>query len=151
MDSLMGGISSEPWLVFCEASGSLCERMRQPIVNLIRCAVVKRRMSALFVVKANPAAQAVAKLGTTAERMQVKVVMFDGPPQTLNEDVVLTSAAAVHADADALVLENLSKTVAGKLGALIRVEDFRLAIAAQGLLEGLNTEIRFQCIGNTPR
>jgi hypothetical protein len=33
-----------------------------------------------------------------------------------------------------MVVENLSEPVAGKLGALIRVEDFRLARELQGLL-----------------
>jgi hypothetical protein len=99
-------------------------------------------MSALVVVKAHPFLQAVAQLGATAEGMQVKVIVFDGPPQPFNEDVVLASAATVHADVDAVVFENLGETGAGKLGALIGVEDVRLAIAADGFLEGLHTEIR---------
>ena len=49
-----------------------------------------------------------------------------------------------------MVFENLGETGAGKMGALIGVEDVRLAIAAEGFLEGLHTEIRFQGIGKTP-
>jgi hypothetical protein len=82
--------------------------------------------------------------------MQVKVVVFDGPPKPFNEDVVLASAAAVHADGDFVVFENLSKPVAGKLGALIRVEDFGLTIEFQGLPEGLIAEIRVQGVGDAP-
>ena len=74
--------------------------------------------------------------------MQVKVIVFDGPPQPFNEDVVLASAAAVQADSDFVVFENLGEPVAGKLGALIRVEDFGLAVEFQCLLEGLIAEIR---------
>ena len=99
-------------------------------------------MSAFFIVEANPVAQALAEFGTAGERMQVKVVMFDGPPQTLDEDVVLASAAAVHADGDAVVLEDLGERGAGKLGALIGVEDVRPPIAAEGFLKRFNTEIR---------
>lgn len=58
------------------------------------------------------------EVGKTAERMQVKVVVFEGPPHTLNEEVALTPTEAVHADVVAVVLENFSKSVAGKLGAL---------------------------------
>ena len=79
--------------------------------------------------------------------MQIQVVIFDGPPQLLEEDIVLASAAAVHADADGVVFENSGEAGAGKLGALIGVEDLRLAIAAEGFLKGLHTEIRFQAIG----
>ena len=84
-------------------------------------------MTALIVVKSYPLLQAVTQLGAGAERMQVKVVVFDGPPKPFNEDVVLASAAAVHADVDFVVFENLGEAVAGKLGTLIGVEDFGLA------------------------
>ncbi len=70
--------------------------------------------------------------------------MFDSPPQPLDEDVVLASTAAVHADGDFVVFKNLGETVAGKLSSLIRVEDFRLAVTLDGLLEGLMTEVRVQ-------
>ena len=91
-----------------------------------------------MVVKSYPLLQAVTQLGAAAERMQVKVMVFDGPPQPFNEDVVLASAAAVHADSDFVVFENLGEAVAGKLGALIRVEDFGLAVALQSLSGGLD-------------
>ena len=93
--------------------------MRQAVINLIRGAVVKRGMIALIVVKSYPWLQAVTQLGAGAERMQVKVVVFDGPPKPFNEDVVLASAAAVHADSDFVVFENLGEAVAGKLGSLM--------------------------------
>jgi len=77
-------------------------------------------------------------------------VVLDGPPEPFNEDVVLASAAAVHADSDPLVLENLGEAVAGKLCSLIRVEDFRLAVAFQSLLEGLVAEVGVQGVGEPP-
>ena len=82
--------------------------------------------------------------------MQVQVVMFEGPPQPLDKDVVLASAAAVHADVDVVALENLGEAGAGKLGALVGVEDLWLAVVGKGLLEGLHTEIRLQGVGQAP-
>jgi hypothetical protein len=82
--------------------------------------------------------------------MQVEVVVFDGPPQPFNEDVVLASAASVHADSDPMVLEDLCESVAGKLGSLIRVEDLRFAVELHSLLEGLIAEIRVQGVGDAP-
>ena len=72
--------------------------------------------------------------------------MFESPPQPLDEDVVLAAAAAVHADADAMLFENVGEADAGKLSSLVGVEDFWLAIAAEGFLKGLHTEIQFQAI-----
>jgi len=115
--------------------------MRPATVNLIRGSVVKRRMPTLFVVETNPVAQAVVKLGAAVKRMQVEVVMFDRPPESLDEDVILASAAAVHADVDTVVFENLGERGTGKLRALIGVEDLRPSIAVQGFLERLYTEI----------
>ena len=115
--------------------------MRPAIVNLIRGPSVKRRMPTLFVVEANPVVQAVVEFGAAVKCMQVEVVMFDRPPEPLDEDVVLTSAAAVHANRDVVVFEKLGKGRAGKLGALIGVEDLRPPVAPEGFLERLYTEI----------
>jgi hypothetical protein len=41
--------------------------MRPSVVNLIRGAVVKRRMPTVFVVKSNPVVQAVVEFGTAVE------------------------------------------------------------------------------------
>ena len=78
-----------------------------------------------MVEKAQPLDESFAKLSSRVERIQVEVVVLDRPPQTFDEDVVLASAAAVHADSDFVVFENLGEPVAGKLCSLIRVEDFR--------------------------
>jgi len=66
--------------------------------------------------------------GTGAEGIKVKVVVFEGPLEPFDENVVLASAPAIHADADSTVIENLGERGTGKLGLLICVEDFRLAV-----------------------
>jgi hypothetical protein len=48
------------------------------------------------------------------------------------------------------VLEDLGELVAGELTALISVENLRMPIATQGLLKGFHTEVRSQCIGQSP-
>ena len=44
----------------------------------------------------------------------------------------------------------MGKFVAGKLAALIGVEDLRRAVSDDGLLDGLDAKIAVQCIGDAP-
>ena len=124
--------------------------MRQAIINLIRCPVVKRRMTSLHVVVADPLAQPVAQLRSAFKSVQVQIMVFDRPPQSFNEYVVLASATAIHADGNPVVLERLGEIVAGKLCPLVRVEDLRHTISAQRLIEGMYAEIRLQGMGKPP-
>jgi len=102
------------------------------------------------VVKGDPGTEALAQGRTAVKRVQVKVLVLDGPPEPLDKDVVLAAAPAIHADGDLVVLEDVDKVVAGKLSALVGVEDFRPSVAAQGLLEGINAKVGLQGIGNAP-
>ncbi len=77
-------------------------------------------------------------------------MVFDGPPQPLNKDVVLASATAIHADRNVVIFECLGEIIAGKLCPLVRVEDFRRSIAVQGVIKRMYTEIRLKSIGNAP-
>jgi hypothetical protein len=56
---------------------------------------------------------------------QVHVLVFDASPETLHEDVVQSPPTPVHADGDALPLENRREGLRGKLAPLIAVEDAR--------------------------
>jgi hypothetical protein len=59
--------------------------------------------------------------------VQVNLFIFDRFPQPLDKHVVAPAAFAIHADGDAVILEQLCKFQAGKLTALIGIEDFRRA------------------------
>ena len=82
--------------------------------------------------------------------LQIDLLVLDAPPQSLDEDVVAPAALAVHADRDLVVLEHLREVQAGELAALIGVEDFRLAVAGDGLLNRIDAEIGGQRIGQPP-
>ncbi len=66
-------------------------------------------------------------------------------PQALDEDVVSPGAFPIHADLDLILEQQAGEGDAGELGALIGVEDLRLAISGKSLLDRLQTELRFQC------
>lgn len=57
----------------------------------------------------------------------VHLLVFEGAPQALDENVVQSPTLSVHADADAnvMVVEDLDKGGAGELTALIDIQDFR--------------------------
>ena len=66
---------------------------------------------------------------------QIDFLVFDRLPQPLDKDVVAPCAFAVHADFDVVFLENIGESRAGKLAALVGVEDFRGAVFGNGLLQ----------------
>jgi hypothetical protein len=76
-----------------EASGSLGKRMRKIEVNLIRSQIVKSLMGALSVVKPKPLGQALSQLGSVGQRPQIKILIFERPPQQLDGNIVLDSAS----------------------------------------------------------
>jgi hypothetical protein len=75
---------------------------------------------------------------------QIHLLVFDGPPQALDEEVVSPGAFPIHADLDLVLEQQAGEGDAGELGALIGVEDLGLAISGKSLLDRLETELRFQ-------
>src|SRR5712664_4613585 len=73
---------------------------------------------------------------------QIDLLIFDALPQPLNEHVVSPSSFAIHADSDAVVGEDASKGRTGELRALVGVEDCRLAVTCESILQSLDTEGR---------
>src|SRR5271154_527973 len=61
---------------------------------------------------------------------QVDPFVLHGPPQALDEDVVVAAPASIHADLDPVIPQHLGERVAGELRALIGIEDAGLAESA---------------------
>jgi len=120
------------------------------VVNLIRGQVVKRLVKAFLIIKIEPIAEAVPKLGPAAKRVKVDVVVLERPPQPLYENIVLTPASAIHADGNAVALKQTRKGLACKLSALVGIEYFWSAVAPDSPGEGLDTEVGLHGIGNPP-
>jgi hypothetical protein len=98
-------------------------------------------METFSVIVLKPLTEPLPKLGSVAKRPQVKILMFERPPKPLNENIILNSAAAVHADGRVVLFQGVSKGLAGKLGPLVGVENLRSSIAAQRFCEGLYAEV----------
>lgn len=99
------------------------------------------------VVVVDPAVNAGPCFAAGLESMQVDAFIFDRPPEPLDHDVVHPASLAIHGNAGAGLLEHGGECIAGKLAALIGIEDLRTAIALQGLFQGRNAEIGIQGVG----
>src|SRR5260370_39484322 len=73
---------------------------------------------------------------------QVDPFVLHGPPQALDEDVVVAAPAAIHADLDPAIAQHRGELVAGELRALIGIEDAGLAEPGEGLAQRLDTKPR---------
>src|SRR5580704_14699128 len=97
-------------------------------------------MRATTIVEIEVASDRCARLGRGVVSSEIHLLVLDATPQPLDEDVVPPGALAVHADSDPIFDQHASECRAGELAALIRVEDFRLAVASKGILQRLDAE-----------
>lgn len=95
------------------------------------------------VVKAQVAANAFARLAHSVVGVQVDLFVLHAAPQPLDEHGVPPAAATAHADGDALALEPLGEHHAGELQTLVGVENLRLAVTRDRLVEHAHAEVRF--------
>ena len=119
-------------------------------VDLIRCPVVKGLVEAFLIVKAKPLPKTVPQLGSIVKGPEVKVMVFESPPQPFDEDIILDASATVHADSDVIGFEDLGKGLAGELGALVSFKDLWATVPFNGLLKSFDTEIRPHGVGKPP-
>src|SRR5450759_4208121 len=95
------------------------------------------------VVEVQVAADRSAGLANAVVGVQIHLLIFDAAPKPLDENIIPPSPFTVHADCDVVIGEHASEGRARELRALIRVEDLRLAVTSQSVLECLDAECRF--------
>src|ERR1035437_2029106 len=102
---------------------------------------VKARMRALRIVKVQIPADGGARVADAFIGSQINLLVFDAAPEPLDEHIFAPGGLAVHADRDFVFYQHASKSLAGELASLIRVEDLRLAVFRQSLLQRLDAKI----------
>src|SRR3954470_22076666 len=83
----------------------------------------------------------IPRLGYGVVGPQVHFFILDGSPESLHEHIVPPGASAVHADGDGVAGQQAGERRAGELAALIGVEDLRLTVTSQGLLDCFDAEL----------
>src|SRR3954464_288873 len=117
---------------------------RSAEVGLVGRAGRQARMRALGVVEVQIPAQRGTCIGDAVVGAQVDLLILHRAPQPLDEHVVTPGAATIHADGDAVLQQQAGEVCAGELAALVGVEDLRLAVTAERLLDRLQAELHFQ-------
>src|SRR5882762_5788213 len=107
-------------------------------------------MLALLVVENQPSPDAGLSRSDVAIGMQVNLLVFEAAPQPLDEDVVHAAPLAIHANRDLVPPQHAGEVVAGKLAALVGVEDLRPTKASERFLERLDAEIGAECVRQPP-
>src|ERR1700751_3479677 len=133
------------------ASGGQCRRSRRLTeVSLVRCSPAERLMRTSQIIPVKKRAKAALLFDAVGRWTQVDPFVLHGPPQALDEDVVVAAPASVHADLDPAIPRHLGELVAGELRALIGIEDVGLAEPGEGLAQRLDTEPRRQRVRQPP-
>jgi hypothetical protein len=95
-------------------------------------------MLALVIVEAEPSANAGLGLGDRRIGIEVDFLVFEAPPQSLDEDVVHAAPLAIHADRYLVALQGAGEVVAGELAALVGIEDLGPAVVRECFLARLD-------------
>src|SRR5690606_4767562 len=101
-------------------------------------------MRAAAVVEAKLSSDSGADFRDAGIGPQVDFLVFDGPPEALDEDVVTPGTFSIHADLDLAGGQHLDEVGRGELAALIRVEDLGRSVTRERLLHSFDAKIRLQ-------
>src|SRR5579884_2378796 len=107
-------------------------------------------MGTVRVIEGDVAPDGSLGLRGTGVRPQIYLLVLDRAPKTFHEDVVAPGPLAVHADANAAILEKPDEIGISELRALVRVENLRAPESLEGFPHCLDAEVRRQRVGETP-
>src|SRR5260370_9753048 len=118
------------------ASGGQCRCSRRLAeVSLVGCSPAERLMRTPQIIPVEELGKAALLFDAVGRWAQVDPFMLHGPPQALDEDVVVAAPASIHADFDPVIPQHVGELLAGELRALIGIEDAGLAEPGEGLVQ----------------
>src|SRR5437879_5274609 len=127
------------------ASGGQCRRSRRLAeVSLVGCSPVERLMRTPQIIPVEELGKAALLFDAVGGWAQVDPFVLHGPPQALDEYIVMAAPASIHADLDPVIPQHRGERVAGELDTLIGIEDAGLAEPGERLAQRLDTEPRRQ-------
>jgi hypothetical protein len=82
--------------------------------------------------------------------LEVDLLIFDGSPESLDQDVVAPASLAGHADGDLVRLQHPDELQAGELATLIGIVNLRSAGPGDRFLQRLDAEVGVYRVGEPP-
>lgn len=108
-------------------------------------------MAAVIVVVFNEPLDPKKQISSIVLRMKVNILIFYRLPKALNPDVVLAAASTVHADPHLwMSCAGLFPFFAGVLAPLVRIENLRLSVSGNCVLNHLNAACRVKSVVEAP-
>ena len=107
--------------------------------------IVQRLMQPLVVIEREEFTKTRLRLGHCPIIVDENILVFDRPPQPLNEDIVEKSPPTIHADLNPGILQPPEVILARKLRPLVRVGYLRASLA-KSLIKSRHAEVRLQRI-----
>ncbi len=89
------------------------------------------------------------KLGVNQRCLKINLLVLDGPPEALSEDVIECSALSVHADCNVTLAKSLEIGFAREMAPLIAVENRRRR-RFESAVDGAKNELHFEGIVELP-
>ena len=111
------------------------------MVNLHRQLVAKRLMGSFVVVILDVTTNLLAQLSGIAVFIDINQLRFQAAKPAFNYHIIYPSSFSVHTLADILRFQKFNIVIACKLAALIRIDNFRIAVLFHGIC----------VLGNEPR
>ena len=105
---------------------------------------------ALVVVEGDPAPNAEPSLGPSFPGVRINAFILQGPPETLNEDVVDAANFAIHRDPAADPFQPVGPGEGRELRPLIGVHDLGRAELVDRLVQRFDAEVSLQRVGYPP-
>ena len=119
-------------------------------IDLVGRLSVVAAVRAVLVVKAKVGPETAFGLEDVAVGLEVNFLVFHRTPESLDEDVVQTTSFAVHRYLYAVGVQHPGKIRAGKLTALVGVEDLWHAIKLDRFFQYPHAKRRVQSVGQLP-
>ena len=95
------------------------------IIHGLRCLIPQAGMRSLRVIEAEKTVNPDPGITWSFVFIRVYILVLNGPPKSLDKDVVICPSPVVHADPGSGIEENLSVFRAGEVTALIGIHDLR--------------------------
>src|SRR5580692_3571364 len=102
-------------LLAMASGGQCCRRCRLAEVSPVRCSPAERLMRTSQIIPVKELAKAALLFDSIGRWTQVDPFVLHGPPQALDEDVVVAAPASVHADLDFMIPQHLGELITGEL------------------------------------